>query len=341
MTTLTPVAGVTRLRAFQLGLETTPLTLHAATRRMPWEFQPTVNPNWTFVTADTGTLDQAIAPYRMALDVTGTTTGEIFANDVPTLQSAGIMGGVSLVGGGAAKTFTTAPASTSQDVFDTWSGEWFDDATGDAFSGAGGLIDSFTLNYPNTGGIITHTANWRFASVTYPGTPTGGLSVDTNPTPLYATDTTLSVNDTAGAIGTTVFSNQVYDIALTVSNNLDIKRFANGYTTRFNLNGYSRGPRTFDLVITFAKATAAIAEGVKWLGSTASERFFQIDTVSTALITGATPYEMRWRIPGYWFTRSDTTVNTNTAFQLTAHGIYDTTLTYPFQCYSVSSRATL
>ena len=160
-----------------------------------------------------------------------------------------------------------------------------------------------------------------------------------NPTPLYATDTQLSINDTAGAIGTTVFSNQVYDIALTVNNNLDIKRFANGYSTRFQLNGYSRGPRTFDLVITFAKATAAIAECVKWLGST--ERFFQIDTISTAFATGTTPYEMRWRIPGYWFTRADQTVNTNTAFQLTAHGIYDSTLTYPFQLYTVGTRATL
>jgi hypothetical protein len=340
MTTLTPIAGVTRLRAFQLGLETTPLTTHAATRRMPWTFQPTVNPNWTFVTADTGTLDEAIAPYRLALDVTGTTTGEIYANDVPTLGSAGIMGGISAVGA-AAKTWTYAPASTSQDVLDTWTGEWFDDATADAFSGAGGVINDFTLTYPNTGGIITHTANWRFASVTYPATPTGALSVDAAPTPLYATDTTLSVNDTAGAIGTTVFTNQVYDIALTLNNNLDIKRFANGYSTRFQLNGYSRGPRTFDLTITFAQATAAIAETVKWLAVAPSERFFQIDTVSTALVTGATPYEMRWRIPGYWFTRTDTTINTNVGFQLMAHGIYDTTLTYPFQLYTVGSRASL
>ena len=341
MTTLTPIAGTTRLRAFQLGLETTPLTPIAATRRMPWSFAPTVNPNWTFVTADTGTLDEAIAPYRQALDVTGTSTGELFSNDVPTLLSAGVKGGLSLVGGGAAKTMTAAPASTSQDVFDTWTGEWYDDATGDAFQGAGGLIESLTLTYPNTGGIITHSANWRFASVVYPGTPTGALSVDTNPTPLYSTDTQLSINDTAGAIGTTVFSNQVYDIAITLNNALDIKRFSNGYATRFALAGYSRGPRTFSVTITFAKATAAIAEVVKWLGNTASERFLDINTVSTQIITGATPHQMRWRVPGYWFTRTDTTVNTNTAFQLTANGIYDTTLTYPFQALSVSSRATL
>jgi hypothetical protein len=234
-----------------------------------------------------------------------------------------------------------SPASLSQDVMDLWSGEWFDDATGDSFSGQGGLVDSFTLTYPNTGGIITHSANWRFATVTYPATPTAGLSVDLSPTALYATDTTLSINDTAGAIGTTAFSNQVYDIAITVNNNIDVKRFQNGYNTRFAVNGYSRGPRTVDVVITFAKATAAIAETVKWLATSPSERFFDINTVSTSIITGSTPYQMRWRIPGYWFTRADQTVNTNTAFQLTAHGVYDPTLLYPFNVRSVSTRSSL
>ena len=80
---------------------------------------------------------------------------------------------------------------------------------------------------------------------------------------------------------------------------------------------------------------------MKWLGTTATERFLEINTISAAIITGATPYQMRWRLPGYWFTRADTTINANTGFQLTAHGIYDPSLGYPFQGYSVSSRTTL
>jgi len=38
---------------------------------MPWSLAPTVDPHWTNPTADTGTLDQAIAPYKTAVDVTG------------------------------------------------------------------------------------------------------------------------------------------------------------------------------------------------------------------------------------------------------------------------------
>lgn len=337
---LTPIAGVTRLRAFQLGKEGTFDTITAATRRMPWSFTPTTDPHWTNPTAQTGTIDQAIAPYRTALDVTGPATGQLFSNDVPTLISAGIMGGLSLTGG-TAKTMTAAPASLTQDVFDTYTGEWFDDATGDAFTFAGGVINDFDLDYPQDGGPINLTANWRFASVTYPGTPTGALTVDTAPVPLYATDTYFFINDTSGAIGTTQLVDQIYGAKLSVKNNLDIKRFANGNSTRFQVRNYGRGERVLDQTWTFAKATAAIAEAAKWIAASPTERYAEIRTMSTVEAQTGIPHELRWRIPGFWFTRTEETINTNTGFSLMGHQIYDTGLTYPFQVLSVSTRASL
>ena len=74
---LTPIAGVTRLRALQFGKESTFKTQVAATRRMPWSANPNVDPHWTFPTADTGTLDQASAPYRTAEDITIQTIGQL------------------------------------------------------------------------------------------------------------------------------------------------------------------------------------------------------------------------------------------------------------------------
>ena len=69
--------GNVRFRAYQLGLQSDLLTRVNATRRVPWRFTPTVDPHWTFPDVDTGTLDPAIAPYRMALDVTGQAAGPI------------------------------------------------------------------------------------------------------------------------------------------------------------------------------------------------------------------------------------------------------------------------
>lgn len=338
---LTPIAGSIRLRAFQLGKETTFKTQVAATRRMPWALVPVTDPHWTFTTADTGTLDEAIAPYRLATDITGTATGELFSNDVPTIISAGVLGGLSLTGGGTAKTITGAPASTSQDVFDTYTAEWFDDATGDAFAYTGGIIEKFVLTYPQNLGPIQASVDWRFANVVYPATPTGSLSVDAAPVPLFMADTVLSVDSAAGSIGISPLLSQVHDITVTYTNNIDVKRFANGSNTRFQVAGYGRGARMVEVAVSFAKATGAIAEVTNWLNANPVERFIDISTTSTVNAQASTPHSLRIRMGGYWFTRTEQTINSNSAFQLVGRNIYDTTLGYPFQMQSVSTRTAL
>ena len=340
---LTPIPGVTRLRSFQLGPESTFETQVAATRRMPWTFVPDVNPNWTNTTADTGTLTQAIPPYRAALDITGPATGQLFYNDIPALLGYGVLGGITPTGGGTAKTWTYAPADTSQDIFDTATGEWFDDATGDAQAYPGGVIDNVQLAYPQNLGPIDLTANWRFGKMaSYPATPTAGLSVDPAPTPVYAADTTVYINDTAGQIGLSSLVNQVYDINVSYQNNLDIKRFVNGSNTRFDVQNYGRGERMLEVTFTFAKATAAIAETAKWLNALAQERFVEINTVSTALAQAATPYQFRIRFSGFWFTRTNTEINTNTGFQLVCRNRFSSAgLNYPVQFLAVNTQSTI
>lgn len=341
MTTLAPVLGVTRLRALALGLETTPFTQIAATRKMPWSATPTVNPNWTKSTADTGTLDLAIAPYAKNLDIGVSMTGELFSNDAPTLISAGVMGGLSFTTSGSAKILTAAPATTSQDVFDTYTAECYDDATGDAWAFTGGVINSFTLDYPQDMGPIVHTSNWFFGKVVYPATPTGALSVDAAPVPLYGGDTYFYLNDTSGAIGTTQLVSQIYGASLTVTNNLDQKRFANGSNSMRVLSNYGRGERVLDFTWTFAKATAAIAEAVKWIAVSPTERYASIVTRSSVAASAGIPHSLAWKIPGYWFTRTDTTISTNTGFSLAGQQIFDSGLGYPFQVVSTSTRASL
>lgn len=327
---LTPVPGSTRLRAFQIGKESTFKTQVPATRRMPWSFTPAVDPVWTFPTADTGTLDQAIAPYRTALQALGQSTGQLAYNDIPTILGFGIMGGLS------GTTWTAAPASTSQDIFDTATIEFFDDATADAWAATGGIISRIQLDYPADQGPITATCDWREAAVVYPATPTGALAVDAAPTYAFMGDTQFYVNDTAGAIETTQLSNLVYDASVTIENNIDVKYFANGSNTAFQAQNYGRGERVVTFALNGAKQTAWIAECVKWIGANPTERFFGLKTTST--IPG---YSFDIRIPGYWMTRDWTEINTNTGFRLTAHQIYDQTLGYPIRLEAVTTRATL
>ena len=340
---LTPVPGVTRLRALQMGKESTFNTAVAATRRYPWSAVPAPNPNWTKTTADTGTLDLAVAPYRLALDIPiAMTIDELASNDLPTLISAGVMGGLAFVASSTSNSLTAAPASTSQDVFDTYTAECFDDATADAWTFAGGVISDMTFTYPQNMGPISVVANWLFSKVSsYPATPTAALTVDTSPVPLYGGDTYFYINDTAGAIGTTQLVSQIYGATLALSNNLDAKRFANGSNSQVQVQNYGRGERVLDFTWTFAKATAAIAESVKWIAASPTERFAEIKTISSVAAAAGIPHSMTWRIPGYWFTRTWDTINTNTGFTLSGQQVYDGTLTYPFRVQSVSARAAL
>lgn len=341
MATLTPVAGVTRLRKWQMGLEGTPLTQTAATRRYPWSATPTVNPNWTKSTADTGTLDLAIAPYAKALDIGVQTVGELFSNDAPTLVSASVMGGLAFTTSGTAKVLTATPASLTQDVFDTYTGEAYDDATGDAWAFTGGLVNRLQLDYPQDQGPIIATADWLFAGEVYPATPTGSLTVDTSPVPLYGGDTAFYINDTSGALGTTQFVSQIYGASLVLNNNLDPKRFANGSNSMRKVQGYSRGERVLDFTWTFAQATAAIAEAVKWIAVSPTERYLSIVTSSSVAASAGIPHSMTWNVPGYWFTRADQTINTNVGFSLSGQQVFDSGLSYPFQVVSKSTRAAL
>ena len=64
-------------------------------------------------------------------------------------------------------------------------------------------------------------------------------------------------------------------------------------------------------------------------------------TISTVNAGLGTPYSQTIKFGGYWFTRTDTTVNANTAIQLVCHSIYDTTLVYPFQAAVVNTLAAL
>jgi hypothetical protein len=342
---LTPIVGAARLRYFQTGIESTFNTPVAATRRYPWAATPTIDPHWTFPTGDTGTLDQAMAPYGTAQDLTLAISGQQLAsNDAPTIISSGVMGGLALTTvSGAAKSLTASPASITQDVFDTYTVQWGDDATNDSWQFTGCVLDNFTLTYPQDLGPIQFGGTWRAAAVTsYPGTYTAGQNVDSNPTWLYAADTDFYVNDNAGSIEINKLSNIAQGAEIAVNNNLDLKRFANGSNTRFAIQNYGRGLRTVTFKLTGAKQTAWLAEASKWIAAAPTERFWGIKTNSTVLAQSPTTFHtFDFRFPGYWLTRADQVIGSNTAFDLNAQNIYDSVLGYPFKVASVSTRSAL
>lgn len=337
--TVNALPGNVRFRAYQLGLQSALGTRVNATRRVPWRFTPTVDPHWTFPDVDTGTLDPAIAPYQMAVDATGQAVGPLAANDAQILWSGLLKGGVTPTGS-TAKTWLFQPAATSADAYDPVSAEWGDEVTGDQFAYVGGIIDQLQLTFPQDLGPIQVQADYRFASVTYPFTRQN-LSVDTNPSWLYGADTALYINDNAGSIGVTRMVDTMHDASITIAANTDVKRFSNGSNTNFNVSGYGRGPRTMETTFNFSKSTQALQEFADWLNANPVERFVCLDTTSRKIITGSTPYQQKIKFAGYWFTRSENAVGSNTTAQLVCKHVYDPNLSSPIDVTVVNTMATL
>lgn len=321
--------GSIEFRALQVGLQSVFGTPVAATRRVGLRLAPSWDPHWTSPDVDTGTLDPAIAPYRMADDITGEITGPLSADDAGWLFSTLLKGGIVPSGpSDSAYTWLIEPSATSSDPYDVFTAEWGDE-TADQFRYRDGILDSMTLTWPQDLGPIQVSAQARFGSGTYPQARTPALSVDRTPPWLYGADTSLYINDTAGTIGITPIMDTMHDASIQFSSNTDVKRFSNGSNANFAVAGYARGARAMQTTFTFAKSTPALAEAVKWLNASAQERFIELDVNGRTLIGATSVPRLRIRFAGYWFTRSEQAVGSNSAFQLVCQHVYDPNLAAP------------
>lgn len=338
--------GFTRFRDFQVGKQSVIGTAVAATRVLPYQASIVVNPNRTEPAIDVGSLDPIIAPYATALDVTisGATGPQAF-QDLPVRLAAGIMGGVTPTGptGTTAYTWTYQAASLTADAFDYFSGQTGDDTAisgGAGINAFGGVIDQFSMTMPEDLGPWTVNDNWVFAGAVY-GNRTGALTVDATPSFMFGTDTAFYLDSAAGSIGATQLLNAVRGATLTVGDNLDLKRYANGSNTRFQLGGYGRGPRTIELSLTVEKTAAVIAEMTTLTTTPTPNRYIKIACNSTELAGTAIFYKAEFFLPMRLMSVADGAIGGNTTYVLTYRGFYDATLTYAFKAVVINKLATL
>ena len=142
-------------------------------------------------------------------------------------------------------------------------------------------------------------------------------------------------------IGGTKWTDTVHGAQLTVNNNLDRKRFANGSNTRFNLAGYGRGAREIELEVTVAKSAASLAERATLDDDPIANRYIEIKTTSPVIITGVTPYSQSIRLPARLISAEDDEIGGNSTIVLTYRGFYDATLGYALRAVVVNTLSSL
>jgi hypothetical protein len=336
-----PIAGFTRFRRHQWGLQGSFASNTTATRRLPWRGPIVVDPLRTDPDVDVGSLDPVLAPhagaatYEAALDVTA-----YAYDDAPYAYAALIKGGVTPTGA-TAKTWVFQAASLTADDFDYFTDEWGDDVTTDYIVGGSGVADSFEIGFGDDLGVFTGSLDMVYARAQLCAGPTGGLTIDDTPQWIYGADTEVYLDTVYTAIGTTKLVDAVHGATFRVNNNLDRKRFANGSNTRFQLAGYGRGAREIELELVLAKTTATIAEACTLDDTPVPERFIELRTTSPEIITGATPYSHSIRIPARLISRSDGEIGGNSTITLTYRGYYDGDLGYALRVEVVNTLASL
>lgn len=340
------IQGFVRLRKSQIGKQTAIGTAVPATRRLPWRGIIAYNPNRTDPDVDTGTLDPAILPHPAAPETTWGPSGLLAYDDLPYRLAGALKGGVTPTGNaGIGYTWTYAAASTTADAFEYFTVETADDtAASDGIEGTGGVVNTFSETMADDLGPWSFTDEWLFAEATLAHDITAGLSVDDEPAYVFGADSELWVDANAAGIGTTWWQDALHSATLTINNNLDQKRFANGANasnTRFRLTGYGRGPRDIELVLTVAKTAVTMAEAATLDDSPVPLRFIQLKTTSIEIAGGAVKYAYQRRGCFTLRSRAEGEIGGNATIVLTYKGQYNTTLGYAIQAIVVNQLAAL
>ena len=334
-----PIQGFTRFRKHQLGKQSVIGTPAAADRVFPFRGAITFDPHWTEPDVDAGSIDPLMAPYKMASDTAASLSGPLCYDDISRILAATVIGGTS-PSGGPAYTHTFTAASLTSTALDMFTDEWGDDVTSDGVQAYGGVISRLQWGFGENLGPWDVTMDWVYAGMNRPVTPTGGLSVGSNPIWVYGRDTGIYINSTSGTIGSTKIADAVHSLQQTLTNSIDHKRYANGSNDGFAVVGWGVTKREITTDITFAKTTAVIAEVANWLANDPVDRYLEIRTTSPTLV-GGVPYSNSIKLAGNWFTRSDGEQGGNSTIVLSLRGRYDAGLAYAFKDVVVNSKSSV
>ncbi len=333
-----PVQGFVRLRAHQFGRQAVFGTPHAAARRYPFSGVPDVNLNWTDQTVDSGALITVAAPNRLAPTIAASLSiPSLDYNTLPLLFAGIFGGGEGGSGAGPDITWAWEPNMLVPDDPDLFTYEFGDDVVSDWFQLSDGIIDSLTITSPEEGGgVLTATANWAFMNAASTGStdspvsgtvPTPGLDLDTDPTPIYIKDAKVYVDTTPGGLGGTQLTDAVHNFVLTITAEVDQKRFANG-TQSFGADAVARVSYAISIALQYAKTADTVGTGSEadaWFSDEAVPRYVKVAFESTRLADTLTPYTWFFTMPIRYYTRSDGAIGGNSTVTLTGNAFYEPT----------------
>lgn len=330
------VQGLVRLRKHQFGKQGSLNTAIAAKRAYPFSGVPSVDPQWTDPEVDAGSIDPTAPPYRLAGDYTASL-------DDPALKynNLPLMFGASLAGTAAPTTTSTSeewqwtPSATSVVARDVYTYEFGDDVTTDWYQLTDGVLETLEITGTrDPDGPLTASMSWRFGGAfgsgftdfpDSPTVPTAALNVATDDIMVYLKDGAIFIASDPDDLDTSQISDALHAFTLTITNEYDQKRYANGGQS-FAIDDYALASRSIELQCRFAKTSDIVGIGSEsdaWFSESAVNRYIQMVFTSTAEASAGVPYSWEFTMPARYYTREEDAEGGNSIVVLTAHAFYD------------------
>lgn len=347
------IQGQTRLRKHQFGRQSAWGNAEPATRAYPFDGVPSVNLNWTDPEGDFGSLFPIVAPFRGPEDLTASLNAPVVNyNDLPLMMS-GMWGNDESPTGAQAKTWVWTPSALSADDSDLYTYQFGDDVLTDWYQLTNGRLTQLQFSSADDGGPISATMAWLFSKMASTGStdspvdgtvPTPNLDVDPNGVIVYAKDMSLFIDSTPGNIGNTQIVDALHSFQMTITAEIDQKRFING-TQDFEASGWGVASFLVETQLTFAKTDDTVGTGSEsdaWMSDSAVNRFVRLSAESTenADDSPVTPYSWVTDLPMRYYTREEGEIGGNSTVVLTGRTFLETaTLDHAFETTVVNTLA--
>lgn len=343
------ILGLTRLRRHLLARQTTFGTAVAGLRAYPFSGVPMPDLGWTDTEGDFGSRITVAKPTRgIPTLAPSLSDNSLNYNDLAAQMSAFFGGGVSPTTDGDAVIYAWEPDLTDAGTPDVYTYERGSDPDGtggkpnDWFRWRDGILTGLTIDSPEDGrGVLTSQMSWLFGDVAYAGdsdgpvlsipslapTDTNGVP-DTDPTPIYLKDASIFINTDPSDIGGDQLTDAVHKFTLTMSQEIDQKRWVNG-SQRFDLDGYGMGAVTIEVAIVASKTADTVGSGSEsdaWFSDTAVDRYLQVVFESTRLADDGSPgipYSWMFSMPMRYYTREDGEIGGNETLTLTGRAFLE------------------
>jgi len=331
-----PVQGLVKLRKHQFGKQASLGTKVTAKRAYPFSGVPSVDLTWTDPEVDAGSIDPTAPPYRGAGEFTASLDDPALKyNNLPLMFGAALAETASPTTTGDSEAWVWTPSSLTSEDRDVYTYEFGDDVLTDWYQLGDGLLETLEITGTrDPDGPLTASMSWRFGTASSTGStdspvtgtvPTPDLTVALNDIMVYLKDASIYIASDPDDLATSKISDALHAFALRITNEYDLKRYANGDQT-FDIDAYGLASRMIELEATWAKTADTVGTGSEsdaWFSDSAVNRYIQMIFISTELAHTAIPYRWDFTLPARYYTREEGEAGGNTVIVLNAHAFYD------------------